>query len=121
MELNKIMDFDHVVRVHADGSVTDEPDVWAPEVTEDGHIDARPVNGREWQLMYGYTGQYGQAHSPIMHPSEYIGGNLERDIRATPGLYVAVVVYGDVDAEDGEPGCVTEDVGWAVAYIPDES
>jgi hypothetical protein len=61
-------------------------------------------------LLDGFSGQYGYS-GPIMHPSEFIGGGMERHIRETPGLYVAVVVT-DLDVDDGDDDAV----GWAVAY-----
>jgi hypothetical protein len=103
--LNDKMEFDHVVRVHPDGTVTDGPTgVYAPEVTDD------EVMGDGWTLLRGYTGQHGYS-GPTMHPSEYIGGGLERDILARPGLYVAVVsTTSDPEFAD-DP-----DAGWCVAF-----
>jgi hypothetical protein len=66
--LNEIMEFDHVIIVLWDGTITD---------------------------------------GPIMHNSEYIGGTMEADIRATPGVYVALVNDDIDDPEHAE--------GWAVA------
>lgn len=119
--LNDLMEFDHVVRVHDDGTITEPAGIHAPEVfvgtDDDGSI--LPENEREmladlkragWSLMRGYTGQSGY-RGPIMHPSEYIGGGLERDIRAAPGWYVAVVVE---TADSDDPA------GWAVAYREDD-
>jgi len=106
-ELNAIMEFDHVVRVHADGSITEPRDVYAPDL-HDGELDRGP-----WRLMSGYSGQHGYS-GPLMHQSEYVGGALERDIRATPGLYVALVNY---PLDDSEPD------SWAVAHcveVPDD-
>jgi hypothetical protein len=99
-QLNDLMGFDHVIRVHPDGTVSEPAGVYAPEL--DGET---PEPG--WRLLAGYTGQYGY-NGPIMHPSEFIGGGLARDILDTPGLYVALVIWAD-DPND-EPD------GWAVAY-----
>jgi hypothetical protein len=49
-----------------------------------------------------------------MHPSEYIGGRLERDMRDEPGVYVVTLVHcigpdESYDRDDSEP------VGWVVA------
>ena len=107
--LNSVMDFDHVIRVHKDGTVTDAPDVWAPEM-HDGeleaydHIPNQPVG---WSLMTGYTGQ-DSYYGPCMHASEFIGGDMARDILSAPGYYVALVDYPSDD---------TEPESWAVAYI----
>jgi hypothetical protein len=131
--------------VHADGSVTDaEPGIYAPEVMPDyaekgedyisgypfgyDYETGQPKRGAEWQLMRGYTGQYMSAGSAHMHDSEFIGGRMERDILANPGLYVAVVLnwpcdtYYGCDGPDQETGemCDADHVeGWAVAYVLD--
>lgn len=112
--LSDIMELDHVIRVMPDGTVRDaDSGCYAPELYCDDQGNNELSDDR-WQLMSGYTGQYGY-DGPIMHASEFIGGQLERDILATPGLYVAIVCYSD--NEDGE----TDDVaGWAVAYVKDE-
>jgi hypothetical protein len=107
VNLSDRMEFDHVVRVLADGSVADEPGVWAPEVYADG-VDVTVPAG--WELLTGYSGQYGYS-GPVMHPSEFIGGGMARDILASPGVYVAVVV-GDLDGDE-------EPAGWAVARLCD--
>lgn len=104
MDLNHTMDFDHVVRVDSEGRVTDAGnEVYGPNLFE-GELDTEG-----WELLDGYSGQ-DRYSGPIMHNSEFIGGQMERDILARPGLYVALVCYWDV--EEGE-----DDVeGWAVAY-----
>lgn len=100
MKLNDVMEFDHVVTVHDDGTVTDGPaGVYAPELSDGELTDPR------WELLNGYSGQYCYS-GPIMHASEYIGGGMERDILDTPGVYVALVDY---PSDDSEPE------GWAVA------
>jgi hypothetical protein len=97
-ELNALMEFDHVIEVHDSGMVSEPTDVWAPELYDEEVSDG-------WVLMNGYSGQYGYA-GPIMHPSEYIGGDLARDILAEPGVYVALIAK---NLDDSEPD------GWAVA------
>lgn len=93
--LSELMDFDHVVQVFPGGTVTDAPaGVYAPEVHAYGdEIDTSELEAAGWKLMAGYSGQYGYA-GPWMHASEYIGGYLESDILATPGLYVAIYPGG---------------------------
>lgn len=115
--LNSIMEFDHVIQVHEDGTVTDgPPGVYGPELTaisdEDGSHTAdtdpdliRNAQRQGWELQTGWTGQYAY-HGPCMHQSEYIGGALAKHILATPGLWVATVIEED----DGEATC------WAFAY-----
>jgi hypothetical protein len=104
------MEFDHVIQVHADGSVTDATGLYAPEMY-DGEME-----GGEWSLMSGYSGQYGY-RGPIMHDSEYIGGRLERDILARPGYYVALVSYADIEDLDDDDNNID---GWAVAFKESE-
>lgn len=106
--LNDVMEFDHVIEVHADGSVTGAPaGIYAPSLW-DGELD-----DDSWTLMNGYSGQDRYA-GPIMHNSEFIGGRMEIDILATPGYYVALVssYSEDADGFDDEEGNVE---GWAVA------
>lgn len=112
--LSYVMDFDHPVRVNADGSVTDDLDgVHAPS------LYGEALDSREWELIGGYSGQYNYS-GPIMHPSEFIGGALARDILAEPGVYVALVSYCDHSdpdlCPDGDEGCDSAD-GWAIAYL----
>jgi hypothetical protein len=109
-ELNEIMEFDHVIEVQADGTIVDRPDLYAPEAYADGGTDP-DMTGTDWALLRGYTGQYSYT-GPVMHPSEYIGGRMEDDIRSTPGVYVAVVVTDlSIDTESADDNAV----GWAVA------
>lgn len=142
-QLDGMMELDHVVRVHADGTGTDaEPGIYAPELYHDDNDDYGPLLSN-WSLMTGYTGQYSYS-GPVMHSSEFIGGRMAEDILAAPGLYVSVVVevldceecdadicgacdpddLGLVPAEDCDHGqsCSGdhEPAGWAVAYILDE-
>jgi hypothetical protein len=107
VNLSAAMDFDRPVRVMPDGTVADAPEgVWAPEVVAVGgkDPDVAELRRQGWELLRGYTGQYSYSGS-VMHPSEVIGGQLEADILAEPGVYVAVVVWD----EEGDG------VGWAVA------
>jgi len=100
--LNDRMEFDHVIQVHADGRITDSPH-YAPDVV--GETVDKP-----WELLSGYTGQYGYNGS-TMHPSEFVGGRMERDILERPGHYVVTDVRDDNgDLPDDGP------IGWAVAY-----
>jgi hypothetical protein len=129
--LNDLMTFGHVVYSDGNGTVTDEYDdtVYGPEIVyvetdNDGSI-VRYGNDDvaserygidmagygDWELLHGFSGQYGYNGS-IMHPSEFIGGGLERHIRENAGYYVAVMVdtYGEDD--DGND----RTVGWSVAF-----
>lgn len=118
MSLNDQMSFGHVVQVHPDGAVTDAWDLNAPEIVylqldsdgqslDDNFIDLSD----EWKPLTGYTGQ-DRYHGPVMHSSEFIGGRLESDILAEPGLYVAAVVDG-MPADDSDDDADLN-IGWAV-------
>lgn len=99
--LNNFMEFDHVIRVHPDGTVSEPEGIYAPELHEG------ELSGNGWTLLNGYSGQQGY-RGPIMHASEFIGGGMADDILSAPGLYVSLVDGTD----DGEPE------GWAVAFTP---
>lgn len=112
--LNDLMEFDHPVYVNADGTVIDPHcPLYAPELfgVNDSELQAQARSARWAGLLTGYTCQYGYS-GPVMHPSEYVGGGLERDILANPGWYVVTAVADDDD--DLKP------YGWAIAYLPDE-
>lgn len=113
--LNDVMEFDRVIRVHEDGGVSDEPGVYAPAL--DWHSDTWHLDGKGWTLLDGYSGQYGYS-GPIMHPSEYIGGRMARDIVSTPGVYVALICSDHGDDPDASEDL--DPVGWAVARRDDE-
>lgn len=139
-DLNAFMEIDHVIAVHADGTVTDGPaGIYAPDLMHvDGAQhphDVENVGSQGWELLTGFTGQHGYSGA-VLHSSEFVGGGLERHILANPGLYVATVVncYGEPECQghadgpemgvtfycDGTCGGVEEDpepAGWAVAYM----
>ncbi len=106
-QLHDVMDFGHVIRVHADGTVSEPQGMWAPEVDADGTLSQHPDHAG-WELLDGYSGQQGYS-GPIMHSSEVIAGGLARGILAAPGFYVALVV--EEDADDPSPE-------WVVAFRP---
>jgi hypothetical protein len=100
--LSDLMEFDHPVTVHEDGTVTDGPaGIYAPTLYDD------ELDSSSWELMNGYSGQYGYG-GPIMHPSEFIGGGMARDILAEPGTYVAIVA--NYSAEFTHEACGTGSV-----------
>ena len=87
-DLNKIMEFDHVIRVTDYGTTEDGPsNVYAPDsvyvdVDSDGQIvgDAESdmiarLEGEGWTALNGWSSQYLYA-GPIMHASESVGGAL---------------------------------------------
>lgn len=115
--LNDVMEFDHVVRVHSDGAITDVAEdsgrtFWAPDL-RDGALETD-----EWELLDGYSAQ-DHYSGPIMHASESIGGRMERDILERPGVYVALVAYYSPE-EDDDPDDYEDVGGWAVARLRDE-
>lgn len=110
MNLNDIMEFDHVIHVDDDGNVTDAQGVYAPEVYEyGGEVN---IDDESWRLLDGWSRQDGYS-GPVMHPSELISRSLESAILETPGLYVVVAVC-DLSENEEE-----EYTGWAVAYRED--
>lgn len=121
--LNAVMEFDHVIRVNTDGTVSDNVDgVWAPEVWIHSESDPNgaPIVSsmhnmpEPWSLVSGYSSQW-QYSGPIMHASEYIGGGMADDILSRPGLWAVVTVTdADTDSESGDDDLV----GWAVAHVP---
>lgn len=114
-ELNEIMEFEHVIEVHEDGTVTDAPypGIWAPSYHDDT-LDQLPGSG--WTLMDGYSGQ-DRYSGPVMHNSEFIGGRMETDILEEPGYYVAIIATWPPD-EDDDPDDYEDAEGWLVAYRP---
>lgn len=116
MMLNDMMEFDHVIQVHPDGSVTDAPaGIYAPNVY-DGELEPGSIG---WTLLDGYSGQDSYS-GPIMHNSEYVGEGctLERDILAQPGYYACVVCTWLKVTADDEDDMVE---GWAVAFHESET
>lgn len=115
--LNDEMGFDTVIYSHGDGTISDvEPgsSLYGPDVStweqEDGTW-AEEVMVGPWELLTGFSGQYGYS-GPHMHASEYIGGGLARHILETVGFYVAVVVTPVPLDEDDD----VEPDSWVVAY-----
>lgn len=112
MELGKLMEFDHVIQVHDDGSVTDGPDgVHAPTLQDERLDDPA------WSFFSaGYTAQHAY-RGPIMHNSELIGGKLAEDILSIPGIYVAVVANWSPEDGDCADECDCDVEGWAVVRL----
>jgi hypothetical protein len=118
--LSDLMDFDHPITVTDDGRVIDGPaGVYAPDLYDD-ELSAGSIGDR-WELLNGYSGQDRYA-GPIMHPSEFIGGGMARDILATPGTYVAVAAYYSAEFTHEACGAGSVQCRNCDAYIaPDES
>lgn len=119
--LNDMMQPDHVIRVNEDGSITDDlhNELWAPElsvhVDEHGQLSEddlaqlhQDAEAQGWTLWTGYPMGTFSRNDPLMHPSQYVGGSLEDDIRRTAGYYC--VVHVDTDEEEPQPA------GWAVCH-----
>ena len=107
--LNDVMEFDRVIRVETDGTVSRPQGISAPELF-DGDLGTMPDQyGRTWVLLNGHSGQHGYS-GPLMHQSEYIGGGMARAILEQAGLYVTLVNTLP-DEEESE--------NWAVAYCDD--
>lgn len=104
----------HPFVVQPDGAVTHATQsVDVPSVYHDPEHDIE-IDGRgKWTALKGYTGQYSY-NGAVMHNSEYMGGRLEDDVRATPGTYVMVEVL-DLDAPDDMPE------GWVVLRLDEGS
>lgn len=118
--LSDLMEFDHVIQVHGNGTITEPRDVYCYaelNVSTTGEDQFSLSAG--WTLLTGFTGQHGY-RGPVMHASEFIGGGLEQHILQTPGYYVVLVVNGYCDYEETDcsedSGCDCEPAGWAIAY-----
>lgn len=138
--LNSAIDFDSPFRVVSTSDsgetiIEGAPGIYAPDVTlfvgRDGNgvgeeeIDYRPWNeSTRWQAITGYSGQQGYS-GPTMHASEYLGGNMARDVLADIGsTYVAVTVecLANWDATEEEEMEVRDNpAGWMLLKLKDSS
>lgn len=138
--LNNAMEFGRVIRVHPDGTVSDDYVTANPARTGDNipapfplyapDMEDGAIQSDFWTLALNRSGQEGY-DGPSFHESEYIGGRLAADILANPGVYVAVVDYSTADchaeygcdnyrdSEDG-PCDVHNIAGWGIAYRLDD-
>lgn len=113
--LRDMMEIDCAVRVDRDGNVSLAETVKLPEViNSDGELSS--PDGTEWVVLEGYSGQYSY-NGPVMHPSEYIGGKLAKDILAVPGTYVCLVVEADCDDSCSDDCGHPFPEGWIVATV----
>lgn len=132
--LNSRMELGHVVYVRDDGTVVDANTVHAPEIdcdyagpfaeaqilAEHDRAMVEYAAKQGWTIQSGWTGQYGYS-GPGMHPSEYIGGELEKNILETPGLWVADSIElhpGEDDPEYNGGSGESESAGWVIAHRP---
>lgn len=129
MSLNDLMEFDHVVYSDGHGNVASvrlhDWQHWAPapyvDLDADGQMISLDPNDihdlGDWKLLNGFSGQ-DRYHGPIMHESEFVGGDLEIHIRYHAGYYVVVEITGIGPLETDTDG--PDLVGWAVAYRESE-
>ena len=103
--LHDQIEFYSPFRVLPGGSIERAHGFYAPDLLDE------EVEG-SWELLNGYSGQDSYP-GPIMHDSEYIGGQLEKDILATPGVYVLIAATWSPEGDD--PDAEYEYEGWAVA------
>lgn len=103
--LEDILDWDHVVEVHANGDITTPNSEWAPTLFN-GELDSS-----DWTMIDGYSLQYCYS-GPIMHDSEGLHWGMCEMILDNPGYYVKVPAY--YDDEDNPDESITE--GWALCF-----
>lgn len=125
--LSSVMDFDHVIQVHEDGTVSDGSNLMAPTLTMEVDADGQSVHANDedliaqakasgWTFVDGFSSQY-RYHGPVMHSSESIGGNMARAILETPGYYVNLIVECEGPENDpDENESPLDPAGWAIAY-----
>lgn len=115
-ELQTMMDFDSVIKVTEDGTISRADGVYC-----DGYVDTNTDSWEGtagWELLHAFSSQYSY-NGPVMHSSEFIGGGLARHILETPGYYVSLVVYGPCEITGA--ASAGEVAGWAIAYMPLEA
>lgn len=119
-DLNSFMSLDTPVHVDASGTVIQVTDHdLIPSFDDVAEYFGHDLTQRyhHWYLLRGFSNQYGYA-GPLLHPSEFIGGGLERHILAHPGLYVALPVHELLDDSDDD---VIESESWVIAHRPQTS
>jgi hypothetical protein len=134
IDLHKIMEFDHVVRVRDDGTVTTQGTigVYAPEpyIEYSGPFKEAQISddqeralvawvkGQGWDVLTGWALGGGLV---IMHASQFIGGSLADHIRETPGYWVKVYVdihpgEDDPEHENNGGNGESEEAGWILCH-----
>lgn len=99
--LNENVEFDSPFIIGAQGGketwIADVGSVYAPGVYDYVDQEGSPVGSLEiesdkWEAVRGYSSQQGYS-GPEMHPSEYLGGGMARDVLADTGaIYVVCAV-----------------------------
>lgn len=110
-DLDAMVEFDSPFTIDESGNLTDSAE-YAPS-SYDGELD-----GNGWEYWsHGYSGQYAY-RGPIMHPSEFLGGGMARDLLAEPGTYCVIadehLHSEDCDCEETEGQDDAMPNGWAV-------
>ena len=109
--LSDIMEFGHVVEIMKDGTVRSVKNMHAPDSmyrVRNGRKEGFDERVTNWEpFTYGYTSQYGYKGA-VLASNESIGSSLEKDLMATPGIYVVVEAYGDEEEFGDEPD------GWLI-------
>lgn len=138
--LNSTIDFDspfRIVRTSDNGETMIEgvPEVYSPEVVlyvdRDGNgVGEEEIDGQQWnestrwQAINGYSGQHGYS-GPTMHASEYLGGNMARDVLADIGATYVVTTVECLpvwDATEEEEMEVRDNpAGWMLLKLKDSS
>lgn len=119
--LNDRVEFDSPFRVLSATTIeTPLPDVWAPNVYGFGDADGQitekeTIDSRDdWEFVDGYSGQYSYS-GPVMHPSEFLGGGMARDVLAETGVTFVVVAVTDANDTTGDGA-----YGWALLRRTDD-
>lgn len=121
-QLNRIAEFNTPFKTFGDGSVMTGQDIghtgyFADVIMHDENDDYADQMDDDFKPVTGYSGQYGY-RGPVMHPSEFLGGGMARDVLDTPGVYVVLAVEAEGEDYDPETG-ETDSVGWML--IRDDS
>ena len=100
IDLNNHVEFDVPFTVTPEQTVITNTPYHAPDVyDDDGELW---ISGREdWTPWDGYSRQEGYS-GPVMHPSEFLGGQMAVDVLDNPGTYVLCTV-ADINDDDGDP------------------
>ena len=140
--LNSAIEFDvpfKIIRTLDTGEtvIADTNGVYAPIVhlfvdkngngVYEEEIDDRPWNDSPyWEAINGYSGQQGYS-GPTMHTSEYLGGNMARDVLADIGAtYIMSVVecfpnWNATEEEEEEMEIRDNPAGWMLLKLKDSS
>ena len=125
--LNSRVEFESAFRILSGSRIEDSlSEVFAPEVylyvdkngfaVSEEEIDMRPwYEATEWEVVNGYSGQYGCA-GPTMHASEYLGGSMAKDVLEDVGsiyMVVSVECLPNFEASEEEDMLIRDNpAGW---------